>query len=91
MFDAAMPADFAGETLADLEIGTIDDSVWRETRKGIEIQAGDATLRLKGVSANEIDIIQHVFSIESTANTSTLFGTGGPGGISAHRRRLVPN
>ncbi|WP_323765380.1 hypothetical protein [Marinovum sp.] len=79
-FDVAMPEGFGGETLADLVNSTIDDFVWRETRNGVEIQAGDATLRLKGVSADEIDLDQLVFSIESTADTATLFDTGGPGG-----------
>ncbi|MHA6327081.1 calcium-binding protein [Roseivivax sp. CAU 1753] len=79
-FDSALPEDFAGETLADLENGTIDDFMWRETKQGVQIQAGDAQVYLKGVSADEIDIDQLLFSDAGVEETAALFDTGGEGG-----------
>ncbi|GAB4537347.1 MAG: hypothetical protein Tsb0019_38560 [Roseibium sp.] len=73
-FGEALPESFAGETLADVEAGTIDSFQWRETKRGVEIKAGEATVLLQGVAADEIDLDQLVFSNRHTGEIVTLFG-----------------
>lgn len=75
-----LPGDFAGETLADLENGTIDEFQWRETKRGVQIEAGDAQVFLRGVTAAEIDIEQILFTEHSTQETAMLFDSAEGGG-----------
>lgn len=62
-----------GETLADLENGSIDEFQWRETARGVRIEAGDAVVVLRGVTADEIDLDQILFTGADTQETVALF------------------
>ncbi|MDU8927086.1 calcium-binding protein [Alisedimentitalea sp. MJ-SS2] len=68
--DTIDPAD---ETLADLENGSIDDFQWRETPRGVEIQAGDARIILRGVDAEDINLDQILFTENSALETMGIF------------------
>ena len=71
----------AGETLADLENGTIDEFHWRETNGGVRIEAGDAVVVLRGLDADEIDLDQILFAEASVEEAVTMFDTLEGGGI----------
>jgi Ca2+-binding RTX toxin-like protein len=79
-YDGTLPGDFAGETLADLENGTIDDFQWIETNRGVVIQAGDARIVLRGVDAEDINLDQILFTKQSVQEATTLFDSNSGGG-----------
>lgn len=62
-----------GETLADLENGSIDEFRWRETKAGVQIHAGDSVVVLRRVTADEIDLDQILFAEASAQETVALF------------------
>lgn len=70
-----------GETLADLENGTIDEFQWRDTARGVQIEAGDARILLRGVSAEEVDLDQILFAEQSAEETAQLFDSAEGGGL----------
>lgn len=78
-FNEVLPGDFAGETLADIEAGTIDNFQWRDTRRGVEIKVGEATVLLKGTAADDVDLDQMVFSNRETGEIATLFSSSSDG------------
>jgi len=63
-----------GATLADLENGTVDEFVCRESGRGVEIQAGDHRGQLVGVTADEILLSRLAFTGQDPSEVALTFG-----------------
>jgi Ca2+-binding RTX toxin-like protein len=77
--DVTLPTDSTADTLADLPDGTIDGFTFTQTKRGLQIKTGDATVILRNTTAQDVDIDNILFAELTASEIAGIFDDTGTG------------